>query len=434
MKRFMKRIFPLVIAAVYTISMPLETRAIDLQFYTSNEILLHDDTAAVCSAGDVALSGKDNREKIFNFLKGKGLNDQQAVGVVGNIKHESGYSPTRHEDSWPSFNDGGYGIAQWTFGRRTTLKAHLDKSVKNLMPTYYNDKYGGAVTEADGFVPKNSDTGEPMALADNDAFLAAELEFLFDETSSRKITARTASVSSAKAGDNEWEALKKATSVADATKIWLYNFEIPANIAQAAIDRSAAAEKLLTELKSSSGSVDSATGGCVDSSSGDVTALQATIKKYAWPTYHPPGFIKKMPDYDRAIKKASASGGYIGGSGGVDCGAFVTRVMVDSGWEPEYNSKKGPTGVQAKWLEDNWEPIGKGSSIDTATLEPGDVAILPGHTFMFAGTNIEGFGKGSPGWKGVASASLGERSPMAGIENMTGSTTTWYRKKAVNHE
>lgn len=434
MKRFMKRIFPLIIAAVFTVSMPLETRAMDMQFYSANDILLYDEDATTCTAGDVALSGKDNREKIFNFLKSKGLNDQQAVGVVGNIKHESGYSPTRHEESHSNFENGGYGIAQWTFGRRTTLKAHLEKSVSNLMKTYYNDNYGGATTEADGFVPKNSGNGELMPLADNDAFLSAELQFLFEETSSRKITASTAAVSTAQAGDNEWEALKKAKDVADATKIWLYNFEIPANIAQAAVDRAAAAEKLLNELKSSSGSVSGATGGCVDATSGDVTALQATIKKYAWPTYHPPGYIKKMPDYDKAIKKAAASGGYVGGSGGVDCGAFVTRVIVDSGWDPEYNSKKGATAIQAKWLEDNWESLGKGPDIDPATLQPGDVAILPGHTFMFAGTNIEGFGKGSPGWKGVASASLGERSPMAGNEKITGYTTTWYRKKAVSHE
>lgn len=434
MKRFMKRVFPLLIALVYTATMPLEAQALDTRFYYSNGIYLFDKDAATCIAGDVALSGKDNREKIFNFLKAKGLNDEQAVGVVGNIKHESGYSPTRHEDSHSNFEMGGYGIAQWTFGRRATLKTHLNKTLLGIMPTYYNDRYGGAVTEADGFVPKDSLTGNLMPLADNDAFLSAELQFLFEETSSRKITARTASVSTAKAGDNEWEALKKAKDVADATKIWLYNFEIPANIAQAAIDRSAAAEKLLNELRSSGGSSGTATGGCVDSSSGDVTALQATIKKYAWPTYHPPGYIKKMPDYDKAIKKAAASGGYIGGSGGVDCGAFVTRVIVDSGWDPEYNSKKGATAIQAKWLEDNWESLGKGPDIDPATLQAGDVAILPGHTFMFAGTNIEGFGTGTPGWKGVASASLGERSPMAGIEKITGYTTTWYRKKAVSHE
>lgn len=56
---------------------------------------------------------------------------------------------------------------------------------------------------------------------------------------------------------------------------------------------------------------------------------------------------------------------------------------------------------------------------------------------MYAGKNIEGFGNvttsaSSPlasSWNGVASASLGERAPMAGIENMTGSNVVWYRKK-----
>lgn len=434
MKRFTKRVLPIIFAVIYTVAMPLETRAVDTLFYSSNDILFYDESATTCAAGNVALAGKDNQEKIYNFLRGKGLNAHQAAGVLGNIKHESGYSPTRHETSHSDFNMGGYGIAQWTFGRRTTLKAHLDKTVPELVKTYYNDTYGGAVTEAEGFVPKNSSTGELMPLADNDAFLSAELQFLFDETSSRKITAKTASVSSAQQGQNEWEALKAATSIQDATKIWLYNFEIPANIEQAAVTRSAAAQDILTQL--GQGEATAATGACLDTTSGDVAALQATVKAYAWPEYHRPGYVTLKPEYAAAVEKAVAGGGYVGGIRyrGVDCGGFVTRVMLDSGYEPSYNADKGPTGTQRAWLDANWEKLGGGGVIDTATLQPGDVAMKPGHTFMFAGTNIEGFGTTTSGWKGVASASLDERAPMAGIEDMTASDVTWYRKKVVSHE
>jgi len=433
MKRFFKRAFPLFIAVVYTVAMPLETRAIDTFFYSSNDILFSDESATVCEASTVALSGKDNREKIYNFLRGKGLNAHQAAGVLGNIQHESGYSPTRHEISHSNFESGGYGIAQWTFGRRITLKAHLDKTVPNLVGQYYNDKYGGGVSAADGFVPKNSDTGELMPLADNDAFLAAELAFLYDETSVRKISSKTASVTSAEVGQNEWEALKKATSIQDATKIWLYNFEIPANIEQAAVTRSAAAQDILAEIGTAAAA---GASGCLDATSGDVAALQATVKKYAWPEYHRPGYVTLKPEYAEAVGKAVTAGGYVGGIRyrGVDCGGFVTRVMIDSGFEPEYNAQKGPTATQKQWLDANWTSLGNGASIDTATLQPGDVAMLPGHTFMFAGTNIDGFGTTTSGWKGVASASLDERAPMAGIEDLSSAKVTWYRKKAVSHE
>jgi len=437
MKRTAKKIFLLFIAVIFTASMPIETGAVDNIFYSSNDIFFYDESAPVCTAGQLALSGKDNRQKIYNFLTAKGLNSQQAAGVLGNIQRESGYSPTRHEQSHSDFNAGGYGIAQWTFGRRTALKSFLDRTIPELVGTYYNNAYGGAVNEADGYVPKNSGTGDLMPLADNDAFLSAELDFLFEETSSRRISAKTESVSSAKQGQNEWEALKNATSIEDATKIWLYNFEIPANIAQAAIDRTKSAEEILAQLSAESGdAATTATGGCVDATSGDVTALQATVKTYAWPEYHKPGYVTLKPEYKEAVDKALASGGYVGGIRyrGVDCGGFVTRVMIDSGFEPNYNSAKGATPGQKAWLDANWEKIGTGGSIDTATLQPGDVAMKPGHTFMFAGTNIDGFGSTTAGYKGVASASLDERSPMAGLENLTDNSVSWYRKKIVSHE
>lgn len=434
MKRFIKRIVPLIFAVVYTVSMPLETHAIDSLFYSSNDILFYDESDTACTSERFALAGKDNREKIFNFLKGKGLNQNQAAGVLANIDQEGDFSPTRHEDGFP-FNEMGYGIVQWTGGRRTALEAHLKKTIPETFTNYYKDGYGGTPSEADGFVPRNRDTNELMPLADNDAFLSSELLFLFDETSSRKITASTAAVSSAKVGQNEWEALKAATTIEDATKIWLYNFEIPADIAKEAEERSVAAREILA-LMGGGVSAGGTTTGCVDSTSGDVAALQATVANYAWPEYHPPSYVTLKPEYAAAVEKAAATGGYVGGNRyrGVDCGGFVTRVMVDSGYDPTYNANKGPTSIQKTWLDDNWENIGNGSSIDTATLRPGDVAMLPGHTFMFAGTNIEGFGKGTAGWKGIASASLDERAPMAGLESLTGGGTTWYRKKVVSHE
>lgn len=432
MKRRFKQSLLIFIAIIFGATLPIPANA--NQFYSSNDVHYFDANATKCAAGELVLAGKDNRQKIYNFLISKGLNSQQAAGVLGNIQTESGFSPARHEDGY-SFNERGYGIAQWTFGRRDALKAHLDRTVPELVSEYYNENYSGRVSEADGYVPKNSATGELMPLADNDALLTAELNFLFDETSSRPITSSTQAVSSAKKGENEWEALKKATGVEDAAKIWLYNFEIPGNIAAEAVSRSKNAQEILTQLATES-TGGSAGGSCLSTTSGDVAALQATVKLYAWPEYHKPGYVTLKPEYGEAVAKAAAAGIYVGGTQyrGVDCGGFVSRVMIDSGYEPSYNAANGNTTVQKKWLNENWDNLGNGGSIDTATLQPGDVAIKDGHTFMFAGTNIEGFGVATSGWKGIASASLDERAPMAGLENLTDSDFTWYRKKAVSHE
>lgn len=156
--------------------------------------------------------------------------------------------------------------------------------------------------------------------------------------------------------------------------------------------------------------------------------LQKTILAYAWPDYHPADYTTKKPEYAAAVETARKQGRYVGGGQypGVDCGGFVTTLMVDSGFEPKYNSsgKGGNVVSQHAWAVQNWQKVGDGSSIDVAKLQPGDVAYSSslGHTFVYAGT-IPGF------HSKIASASYEIwRAPMAGKESPTGDVT-WYRKK-----
>ncbi len=162
--------------------------------------------------------------------------------------------------------------------------------------------------------------------------------------------------------------------------------------------------------------------------------LIGTTLSYAWPEYHAPPYTTKKPEYHTAIEAAQARGQYVGGgiNPGVDCGGFVTRLLIDSGFEPSYNYagdvSSGASNVafgQSPWIEANWRRIGSVTS--TSELQPGDVAINTGktHTFIFVG-DIPGFGsniasssfsRGSQGW----------RAPMAGRENPLSSDIIWYR-------
>lgn len=96
-------------------------------YYTRNNIIFYsaNDGATVCvsdASSTVALRGESNREKGYNFLTDKGLTDEQAAGVIGNLMVESGMVPDNQEDS-QSWENGGWGLAQWTGPRRTDLKA-----------------------------------------------------------------------------------------------------------------------------------------------------------------------------------------------------------------------------------------------------------------------------------------------------------------------
>lgn len=153
-----------------------------------------------------------------------------------------------------------------------------------------------------------------------------------------------------------------------------------------------------------------------------------TLKCYAWPNYKGSGFTEAMPDYTAATERAQSEGRYVGGASmpGIDCGGFITTLMVDSGYEPGYNfdGKGGNTVEQFKWTSEKWTILGKGSDINVADLRPGDVANnRNSHTFMWVGP-VNGFDPTN-----IASASLEDRAPMAGTESPTDSDMTWFGKR-----
>lgn len=87
-----------------------EAKSLDLKGGSSG-----DDTG---SASDVGGKGE---KKIYDFLKGKGLSDDQTSAIMGNFYQESKLDPTAENES-----TGAYGIAQWAFDR----KAELEKYAK----------------------------------------------------------------------------------------------------------------------------------------------------------------------------------------------------------------------------------------------------------------------------------------------------------------
>ena len=175
---------------------------------------------------------------------------------------------------------------------------------------------------------------------------------------------------------------------------------------------------------------------CLSFGTGSEGALVSTIMKYAWPTYHPAPDTTPTAEYATAIRKARCIGEfsgsgckpeYVGGGEfpGIDCGGYVTRLMRDSGIDPEYNGYQGYTVLQQKWMDDHpdkYQKIdaAKVRSQGTAALTLGDIAISAGHTYMYVGS-IPGFSGSS------TSASIGPgswRSPMADDTYLNG--FDWY--------
>jgi hypothetical protein len=341
-----------------------------------------DDEGSTCSQ----LSGGDEKAQIYNYLigkkvKNKELQDFHVAGIMGNMQHESAFKPQRLQNTGADVitpadqaesSSLGYGLVQWTPAGKmiTAVKAR---------------------------------GGDPNTIKD-------QLDFLLDQ-----LNGGTASSEGA-AGED----LVNQTDVAGATTSFETKYERHAGPPQP------------TRITDAQAIKDAAAGfaaGAAAGTCGAAGTISETLLAYAWPDYSA-SKVEKKPAYATAITQAQSEGQYVGGIKypGVDCGGFVTRLMIDSGFEPNYNfagktsagAGKVSTG-QITWLTANWEKL---SVTDTHNLKPGDVAVNSGrtHTFVFVGS-VPGFNSQ------VASASEDRRAPMAGRENIDDSALEWYRKK-----
>lgn len=147
------------------------------------------------------MSTTDNAKTIWDFLKGKGLNDYAIAGLMGNLKAESALNPKNLQGSYEkklgftdetytaavdngSYNNfvkdkAGYGLAQWTYWSRKQNLLNFAKS-------------------------KNTSIGN----------LSMQLEFLWKELQGYKSVV---------------EMLNKATSILEASNAVLKGYERPAN-------------------------------------------------------------------------------------------------------------------------------------------------------------------------------------------------------------
>ena len=422
-------------------------------FYSGNDILFYDEnanTASCTSVGEGAIV-----EKVWSYFIQKGLTAEQTAGIMGNMYQESKISPT----TWQTINeidktsteniiddDGSsahaWGIVQWDGARRYSVSTDSNGvqiksgvigkliSEKPNLIKYLDSSYSasGAFIDgssSDGYTLTDDSPLDDKNIPESDLneLLTFELDYMWSEMPSEFNY-------SAKDNISALDKIKTASSVLDATIIFHDYFE-----------RSSDSDDFIKTVR----------GGYAQAIYNKMRYLNVnnvcltgdnfidTVKSYVWEKYlghyKDEGITAVTPKtgYATAIEEAQAAGRYTGDTcadlnvgGGIDCGGFVTTIVHDSGLDVNYNSAKGNTTAQKAWLDENWQKLGEASTIDTSTLQPGDVAIYTdgdsGHTFIYIG-NIDGYETQ------VASASQCQRAPMAGQESLTEAGYTWYRKK-----
>jgi lysophospholipase L1-like esterase len=160
-----------------------------------------------------------------------------------------------------------------------------------------------------------------------------------------------------------------------------------------------------------------------------------TALKYSLPEHHSPPYFVMDGDYSKAVEEAIKRGEWVGGAShpGIDCGGFVTRVIRDSGVDPNYNAYQSTVIPQQKYMDDHpelYKRLDSYTSLDDlkAEAQPGDIAINSVHTYIYVGDqpNFDGNSASAS----FSSSGLGWRTPMASDAYLYSNYTTpfvWYR-------
>lgn len=422
-------------------------------FYSGNDILFYDEnanTAPCTSVGSGTIV-----EKVWSYFIQKGLTEEQTAGIMGNMYQESSISPT----DWQTINetdktsteniiddDGksahAWGIVQWDGARRYSVStdSHGIQTKSGIIGKLLTEKpnleaylsssfsSGGAVIDGSSSKGYTLTDKDPLASknipeADLNELLTFELDYVWSEMPGEFNYSAHDNISAL-------DKIKSSSTVLDATIAFHDYFE-----------RSSDSSEFVRTVRAGYAQAiyDKMHGLSINNNCSTGNNFIDTVKSYVWEKYlgHyiDNGSVAVTPKigYKTAVEKAQAEGRYTGDGcpklyvgGGIDCGGFVTTIIHDSGIDVNYNSEKGNTTTQKAWLDANWQNLGEASTIDTSTLQPGDVAIYTngdnGHTFVYIGT-VDGYETQ------IASASQCQRAPMAGHESLTEEGYTWYRKK-----
>lgn len=411
----------------------------DETFFSGNNITFYDPRCATQDNGKlVQLAGRDNTEKILNFFMRKGLSLEQSAGIVGNMMQESGLNPAIiqggkiADDLYVLQSGVGFGLVQWTDGgRQQKFMAHMKSmgvGVTNLSGQLeftwkeMNESYEHVVRAL-------KSTQDPIVAA-------VIVHGRADSPSSDKKYAEAMMHLDNKRGyeisGDSGDTVVRARG-GNAQKIYEKYSDAPALAGStAASDMQPAGDgtdKTMSAAVSNPSTKDGNNAASCDSEGKfDGGNIYATIGAYAW-SKHKGNDINARPAYREAVVKAKSEGRYVGGirHTGIDCGGFVSLAIQDSGFDKAYNSGKGNTITQENWLkkpESKWEKLDPGAPKLT-----GDVAINEDHTYMYVDKTKVPKGEEGDFQTNIASASLDERSPMAGKEGETDRSFRWYRRK-----
>ena len=363
----------------------------EINIFSQNDITFYEPCGSSGGSSEcgITVTGSTIEEKIWSGLTSF-MSDEQAAGVMGNMAHEGGFNPARHETKFlnnnPNYaiktntnNSYGIGLIQWSFGRRTKLLSSIQEKASDLLDKYIDAgrKVYGAISGSD-FLSKAGDE-------DTNTLINLELCFLKQEIEN----------------NSTYGGILNTSTVEEASNYFLEKVEVPANIPGQRPIRYADAQKYYDQfhgktvsgVSSSEGSDESEGAGdpCDANAEGSKNINGAAValawplgtdkSKYSWKGGSGTDLFNEV--YPKLLSKGARQP-YKGCKGpvyGASCDRFVSTVVRYSGYD-----KKFPTGVGLSertqggyvlnhpelWERINWDG-------DPSKLKAGDVVLRSGH-------------------------------------------------------
>lgn len=252
-----------------------------LNMFSQNNILFYDPTGGgiTCYSGN--LSGDTIMAKVVNYLSGNNttgftLSENGIAGILANFQGESGFNPFRYQGD--TLSGPAYGIAQFDPMSKILEPLRTDPRTANYFNEYIDLKY--TYFDSETGLPKES---VPMEVVD--AWLSVQLDFFFGSSSEFENTrvgdyrnlGGSMGLDYISSDMTAHEALDAAKSAEDATRIFVWIMERPADKEGAANSRSQNAQKWLSYVQSMSVISGSVTNPGVSVNGNDVTIIGDSI-------------------------------------------------------------------------------------------------------------------------------------------------------------
>lgn len=394
-------------------------------------VLMDECPETTVEAGEIdeGATATRNAQQIYSVFKSYGLTDECIAGILGNLSVESGLDPTCIEGIYdepfqlgPKKQSAVTDLSTYTQDTLFPLYASSGISINQSAYQGTDGKYycGSGLVQWTGpgaeklLVVANSTGLQWYAMNFQMAYMVSDAHYREGFFAEWKASPDSSPEEAATTFSHRYEGntvmaqeerRQKAREWYDQMSSWSVDEALANSVLALASNMGGVADD---------DSIGQSADKCKTNSAYDNSSIASAAVSYAYATKDEGNGNNGTELYQRVHDYIFPGDSYY-----MSCDRGVACAVRWSGSDDEYPS--GNTNQQYDYLiaSPKWESLGMAGSLTMEDLQPGDVFILDGHTFLYVGSEIIQSVHGEsadPSYDSV-SASFGERSPGCGADS-----------------